>query len=70
MSDEEIRALDVVLDHPDAFRSLVDRLPDGTTKIGLQLWGAIRGYYPRVPLPIPAEGLLQERIFAHPASDR
>lgn len=43
--DEEIRALEVVLDHPDAFRSLVDRLPDPRAVLGLKAWGRRRGLY-------------------------
>lgn len=37
------------LQQPDAFRRLVDRLPDDNAIHGLKIWGAMRGLYPDTP---------------------
>lgn len=51
---DEIRELEKVLDDPDAFRSLVDRLPDPRAIAGLKAWGRRKGYYPGRPIEVPA----------------
>jgi len=58
------------LKDPESFACLVDSLPDSTTKVGLQLWGASRGYYPRVPLPISAPAPSPTHTSARLASDQ
>lgn len=44
-----IARLEQQLQQPDAFRRLVDRLPDDNAIHGLKIWGAMRGLYPDTP---------------------
>lgn len=54
----------------NSFAHLVDSLPsDHPATTGLQLWGAIHGYYPRAPLPLSAQAPRQGHISAPQAND-
>lgn len=44
-----IARLEQQLQQPDAFRRLVDRLPDDNAIHGLKVWAAMRGLYPDTP---------------------
>jgi hypothetical protein len=49
---DAINELMAALDHPNAFRQLVDLLEPSPVVTALRLWGVAHGIYPGDPLPV------------------